>query len=101
MQKIIKVCPECDSPIRIRDKGSPTEYAYCKPCKAEYFLDELKDKKEIIMSFFDENGKRVYYKHNERSNNKRSLTLKRRNTIKKRAKGLSYRDRNTLKRLRK
>ena len=101
MKKIIKVCPDCEGTVKIKDKGSHTEYAYCTSCKAEHFLDELKDREETIMSFVDENYRRVYYKHYERSNNKRSLTLKRRNTIKKRAKGLSYRDRNTLKRLRK
>jgi len=101
MHKIIKVCPDCDSPVKIKDKSSNTEYAYCTKCKAELFLNELKDKKETIMSFFDENGRRVFYKQNERSTNKKRLSLMRRNTIKKRAKGLSYRDRNTLKRLRK
>ena len=101
MKKIIKVCPDCESTVKIKDKGSETEYAYCTKCKADHFLDELKDMKETIMSFFDENGKRVYYKQNARSTNKQRLSLMRRNTIKKRAKGLSYRDRNTLKRLRK
>ncbi len=101
MHKTIKVCPECESTVRIKDKSSPTEYAVCNGCNREFFLDELKDKIETICSYVLENGKRIYFKQNERIINKQSLSLKRRNVIKKRAQGLSYRDRNTLKRLRK
>ena len=101
MHKIIKVCPDCDSTVTVKDKGSDNEYAICNKCRKDFFLDELKDRKETIMSWVGENGRRVYYKKNERSTNKQRLSLMRRNTIKKRARGLSYRDRNTLKRLRK
>ena len=101
MQKIVKVCPDCDSTVRIADRGSDTEHAICYKCKKDFFLDELRDKKETILSFYDETGRRVYYKQNELSTNKQKLSLMRRNTIKKRAKGLSYRDKNTLKKLRK
>ena len=101
MHKIIKVCPDCDSTVTVKDKGSDNEYAICNKCRKDFFLDELSDREEVICSFHDENGRRVYYKQNERSFNKQRLSLMRRNTIKKRAKGLSYRDKNTLKRLRK
>lgn len=101
MQKIVKVCPDCDSTVRIADRGSDTEHAKCYKCKGDFFLDELRDRKEIILSFRDDTGRRVYYKKNEHSTNKQRLSLMRFNTIKKRAKGLSYRDKNTLKRLRK
>ncbi len=101
MHKIIKVCPDCESTVIRKDKGSPTEYAVCYKCKRELFLDELKDRIETICSYIPENGKRIYFKQNERIINQQSATSKRRNAIKKRAQGLSYRDRNTLKRLRK
>jgi DNA-directed RNA polymerase subunit RPC12/RpoP len=101
MHKTIKVCPDCESTVIRKDKGSSTEYAVCSECKRELFLDELKDKTETICSYILENGKRIYFKQNERIINQQSATLKRRNAIKRRAQGLSYRDRNTLKRLRK
>ena len=101
MHKIIKVCPECESTVIRKDKGSSTEYAVCSKCNRELFLYELKDKTETICSYVLENGKRIYFKQNERIINQQSATLKRRNAIKRRAQGLSYRDRNTLKRLRK
>jgi phenolic acid decarboxylase len=101
MHKIIKVCPDCENTVIRKDKGSPTEYAVCYECKRELFLDELKDRTEIICSYVLENGKRIHFKQNERILNQQVATLKKRNAIKKRAQGLSYRDRNTLKRLRK
>ena len=101
MHKIIKVCPDCESTVIRRDKGSPTEYAVCSKCNRELFLDELKDKTETICSYVLENGKRIYFKQNERIIKQQSESLKRRNAIKRRAQGLSYRDKNMLKRLRK
>lgn len=101
MHKIIKVCPDCESTVIRRDKGSPTEYAVCSKCNRELFLDELKDKTETICSYVLENGKRIYFKQNERIIKQQSESLKRRNAIKRRAQGLSYRDKNILKRLRK
>ena len=101
MHKIIKVCPDCESTVVRRDKGSPTEYAVCSKCNRELFLDELKDKTETICSYVLENGKRIYFKQNERIIKQQSESLKRRNAIKRRAQGLSYRDKNMLKRLRK
>lgn len=101
MHKIIKVCPDCESTVIRKDKGSPTEYAVCNKCNRELFLDELKDKTETICSYVLENGKRIYFKQNERIIKQQSESLKRRNAIKRRAQGLSYRDKNMLKRLRK
>ena len=101
MHKIIKVCPDCESTVIRKDKGSPTEYAVCSKCNRELFLDELKDKTETICSYVLENGKRIYFKQNERIIKQQSASLKRRNAIKRRAQGLSYRDKNMLKRLRK
>ncbi len=101
MHKIIKVCPDCESTVIRKDKGSPTEYAVCSKCNRELFLDELKDKTETICSYVLENGKRIYFKQNERIIKQQSESLKRRNAIKRRAQGLSYRDKNMLKRLRK
>ena len=101
MHKIIKVCPDCESTVIRRDKGSPTEYAVCSKCNRELFLDELKDKTETICSYVLENGKRIYFKQNERIIKQQSESLKRRNAIKRRAQGLSYRDKKMLKRLRK
>lgn len=101
MHKIIKVCPDCESTVTVKDRGSETEYAVCNKCRKDFFLDELKDRKETICSYITEDGNRIYFKQNESIINKSVLTLKRHNTIKKRARGLSYRDRNVLKRLRK
>ena len=65
MHKIIKVCPDCESTVIRKDKGSPTEYAVCSECNRELFLDELKDKTETICSYVLEDGQRIYFKQNE------------------------------------
>jgi len=101
MKKIIKICPHCkEASLRTKDKGLSTEYKYCLGCKVELFKDELDEKIEIVHSYFAEDGKRIFYKDNEVSNAKRIETL-RKTLIAKKAKGLSYRDRNTLRQLRK
>lgn len=101
MKKIIQICPHCEeASLRTKDRGLSTEYKYCLNCKVELFLDEVKEKEEIVHSWIDEKGNRVFYKQNTDSNERRKATL-RKTLIAKKTKGLSYRDRNTLKQLRK
>ena len=101
MKRIIQICPHCEEAnLRTKDKGLSTEYKYCLGCKVELFLYEVKEVVEIVHSWVDETGKRIFYKNNPDSSEKRKKSL-RKALMAKRVKNISSRDRNLLRRLRK